>query len=60
MSMRERVELLDGTLTIDSAPGAGTTLTARLPAVRRAAAERRLRRSTTDRPNRSAASSSGT
>ncbi len=38
MSMRERVELLDGTLTIDSAPGAGTTLTARLPAVRRAAA----------------------
>ena len=56
-SMRERVELRDGTLTIESAAGSGTTLTARLPAVRRAAADDA---STTDRPNRSAASSSGT
>jgi signal transduction histidine kinase len=30
-AMRERVEQLDGTLTIRSAPGAGTTVTARLP-----------------------------
>jgi signal transduction histidine kinase len=33
--MRERVELLGGELSLTSAPGAGTTLTARLPAVRR-------------------------
>jgi signal transduction histidine kinase len=33
--MRERVELLGGELSLTSAPGAGTTVTARLPAVRR-------------------------
>jgi signal transduction histidine kinase len=32
VGMRERVESLDGTLTIESTPGAGTTVTARLPA----------------------------
>ena len=32
--MRERVELLGGTLTVESAPRAGTTVTARLPARR--------------------------
>lgn len=30
-AMRERVEQLDGTLTIASAPGDGTVVTARLP-----------------------------
>jgi signal transduction histidine kinase len=34
--MRERVESLAGTLVVDAAPGAGTTVTARLPARRRA------------------------
>ena len=32
--MRERVELLGGELTIESAPGDGTTITAAMPAVR--------------------------
>jgi signal transduction histidine kinase len=32
--MRERVELVGGSLKVDSAPGAGTTVTARLPARR--------------------------
>jgi two-component system, NarL family, sensor kinase len=32
VAMRERVDELGGTLVIDSAPGAGTTVTARLPA----------------------------
>ncbi len=31
LGMRERVDLLDGSLTIDSAPGAGTTLVVELP-----------------------------
>ena len=31
VGMRERVESLDGALTVESAPGAGTTVTARLP-----------------------------
>ena len=35
--MRERVDLLDGTLEIQSAPGQGTTIKAVLPARRRAA-----------------------
>ena len=30
-SMRERVELLGGTLTVESAPGAGTRVLARVP-----------------------------
>ena len=34
VGMRERVESLGGALTIDSAPGAGTTVTVRLPAYR--------------------------
>jgi signal transduction histidine kinase len=37
LGMRERIELLDGTINIDSAPGRGTTITARLPAQRRTA-----------------------
>ena len=36
IGMHERVELLAGTLRIDSAPGHGTTITASLPARRRA------------------------
>jgi signal transduction histidine kinase len=40
LGMRERVELLGGTLEIESAPGAGTSLTARLPARRRAGGTR--------------------
>jgi signal transduction histidine kinase len=31
VGMRERVEALDGTLDVESTPGAGTTLTARIP-----------------------------
>ncbi len=38
LGMRERVELLDGTLEIDSSPGAGTTVRAALPVRRRAEA----------------------
>jgi len=38
LGMRERVELLDGTLTVVSAAGEGTTLSARLPVRRRPAA----------------------
>jgi signal transduction histidine kinase len=44
VSMRERVELLDGGLTIDSAPGEGTTITARIPARRRTTADGPSRR----------------
>ena len=33
LGMRERVELLDGTLAIDASPGAGTTLIVELPLV---------------------------
>ncbi len=36
LGMRERVELLDGTLEIDSSPGAGTTVRASFPVQRRA------------------------
>lgn len=35
LGMRERVELLDGTLEIDSSPGTGTTVRATLPVQRR-------------------------
>jgi signal transduction histidine kinase len=35
LGMRERAELLDGTLSIESAPGQGATITAHLPAHRR-------------------------
>ena len=38
LGMRERVELLDGTLRVDSAPGAGTTVSASFPIQRRAVA----------------------
>jgi signal transduction histidine kinase len=38
LGMRERVELLDGGLEIDSSPGAGTTVRATLPVQRRAGA----------------------
>jgi len=37
LGMRERAELLSGSLQIDSAPGAGTTVTARFPVTRRQA-----------------------
>jgi signal transduction histidine kinase len=56
--MRERVELLGGTLVIEAAPGAGTTVIARLPVRRRppaAGADRSLA-STTAWPKRSASS----
>ena len=36
LGMRERVELLDGTLLIDSSPGAGATVRASFPVQRRA------------------------
>ena len=36
LGMRERVELLDGTLQIDSSPGAGATVRASFPVQRRA------------------------
>jgi signal transduction histidine kinase len=43
VGMRERVESLGGSLSIDSAPGRGTTVSVRLPAKRRAqAADRDL------------------
>ncbi len=38
LGMRERVELLDGTLQIDSSPGAGATVRASFPVQRRAGA----------------------
>ncbi len=62
VSMRERAELLDGSVTIDSAPGAGTTLTARLPARRSAGtgSAQRSDASATAGPNRVAASSKRT
>jgi signal transduction histidine kinase len=37
LGMQERVALLDGELTIDSAPGSGTVVSARIPIRRRAA-----------------------
>jgi len=39
LGMRERVELLDGTLEIESAPGQGTTIRATLPIQRQAQAQ---------------------
>jgi signal transduction histidine kinase len=58
VGMRERVELLGGSLEIDAARGAGTTVTARLPARRRPAANGAdpSLASTTARPKRSASS----
>ena len=58
LGMRERVELLGGRLTVDTAPGAGTTVLARLPVRRRPAANGvdRSLASTTARPRRSASS----
>ena len=58
LGMRERVELLGGRLTVDTAPGAGTTVLARLPVRRRPAANGvdRPLASTTARPRRSASS----
>jgi signal transduction histidine kinase len=38
LGMRERVELLDGTLQVESSPGAGTTVRASFPIQRRASA----------------------
>jgi signal transduction histidine kinase len=35
LGMRERAELLGGTVNVDSAPGHGATITAKLPAARR-------------------------
>jgi signal transduction histidine kinase len=60
LGMRERVELLSGRLTVDTAPGAGTTVMARLPVRRRPAAnsDERSLASTTARPRRSASSRS--
>jgi signal transduction histidine kinase len=43
LGMRERVELLGGTLAIESAPGSGTTVRVSVPAQRRDADERELR-----------------
>lgn len=39
IGMRERVELVEGSLLIDSAPGRGTTVRAKLPARHRAGAD---------------------
>ena len=51
-TMRERIALLDGALEIDSAPGRGTRITARVPAVPVAAATCRRPRPTSRRqPN---------
>jgi signal transduction histidine kinase len=41
LGMRERVELLDGTLHVDSEPGHGTTVSAELPVRRRGAQAKR-------------------
>jgi signal transduction histidine kinase len=57
LGMRERVELLGGVLRVTSTPGAGTTVTARLPVRRRAAFNGAdSLASTTARPSRSASS----
>ena len=58
VGMRERVDLLGGRVAIESAPGEGTTLTARLPVRRREAASGadRSRAASTDRASRSASS----
>jgi signal transduction histidine kinase len=51
LGMRERAELLDGTLVVDSAPGQGVTVSASFPARRRPAGSSRER---PDVPDRSA------
>jgi len=53
LGMRERIELLGGSMTIESAPGTGTAVTARLPAARSDASH-------TAGPKRSTASSKHT
>jgi signal transduction histidine kinase len=59
VGMRERVESLGGALAIESAPGAGTTVTVRLPAQRRAEGQAAGVASIAGTPDsRSAASSS--
>ncbi len=45
VGMRERVALADGTLDVESAPGAGTTIRARLPVVDRSPSVQSPRRS---------------
>jgi signal transduction histidine kinase len=59
LGMRERVELLGGTVAVESAPGDGTRVMARVPARRRAATDGRDRRpaAATARTSRSASSS---
>jgi signal transduction histidine kinase len=59
LGMRERVALLGGTLAVESAPGDGTRVMARVPARRRAATDGRDRRpaAATARTSRSASSS---
>ena len=39
LGLRERVELVGGTLSVQSAPGSGTTLEATLPVRRRTSAQ---------------------
>jgi signal transduction histidine kinase len=58
LGMRERVQLLGGRLTVDTAPGAGTAVMARLPTRRRLAANGAdpSLASTTARPRPSASS----
>jgi signal transduction histidine kinase len=60
VGMRERVELLGGSLVIEAAPGAGTTVVAWLPVRRRPAADGadRSRAATTAATRRSASSNS--
>jgi signal transduction histidine kinase len=55
LGMRERVELLSGELSVASAPGAGTTVTVRVPVRRRSAVE--AADCSTAAPRRSASSS---
>jgi len=43
LGMRERVELLDGTLDVESAPGEGTTVAAVLPVHRRGESDATVR-----------------
>jgi signal transduction histidine kinase len=59
LGMRERVALLGGTLAVESAPGDGTRVMARVPARRRAATDGRDRRpaAAKARTSRSASSS---